>query len=162
MEDASNVAGSKTTFTIGTTGSAGSVSAPSSTSNSSPKAGGASTASTSTSSAAGHATQSTSSAIGTAIALRGTLVGTVAAGDKVTLTIKGKPVENLTAGRYAFSIVDQSRSSGFTLRAIRSDPIVVTGGRFVGKHTTSITLNRGQWLYYGILGSKKTYFIVTG
>ena len=156
MEDASNIAGSKTTFVISTTGSAGSVSAPSSSSSSSSSSAGGSSSST--------GSKSTSSAIGTTItrtALRGTLVGAVAASGKITLTIMGKPVQDLTAGRYAFSIVDQSRSSGFTLQAIHSEPIIVTAGTFVGKHTTSITLNRGQWLYYGSFVGKKTYFIVT-
>ena len=153
MEDASNIAGSKTTLVVSTTGSAGSVSAPSSSSSSSSSSVGGSSSS-----------GSKSSAIGTTIpsaALRGTLVGAVAASGKITLTIKGKPVQDLTAGRYAFTIVDQSRLSGFTLQAIHSEPITVTGGTFVGKHTTSITLNRGQWLYYGSFVGKKTYFIVT-
>ena len=153
MEDASNVAGSKTTLVTSTTGSAGSVSGPSSSSSSSSSSAGSSSSSTKT------------SAIGTKIpgttVLRGTLVGAVAASGKVTLTLKGKPVEDLTAGRYAFSIVDQSRSTGFTLQAVHSAPIIVTGGEFVGKHTTSITLNSGQWLYYGTVVGKKTYFIVT-
>ena len=151
MVDASNVAGSKTSFLTSTTGSAGSV-----TGASSPSTGGSSTA-------AGGSKSSTS-AIGTTIGratLRGTIVGAVAASGKVTLTIKGKPVQNLTAGRYNFSIVDRSRSSGLKIQTTHSLPITVTGGKFVGKHQTSITLNRGQWLYYGSFIGQKTYFIVS-
>ena len=151
MLDASNVAGSKTTFVTSTTGSAGSV-----TGASSPSPGGSSTP------VAGS--KSNTSAIGTTIgrvALRGTIVGAVAASGKVNLTIKGKPVQNLTAGRYNFSIVDQSRSSGLKIQTTRSLPITVTGGKFVGRHKTSITLTRGQWLYYGSFIGQKTYFIVS-
>ncbi len=138
-------------FAISTSGSAGSVSGPSS-----PSAGGSSTP------VAGS--KSSTSAIGTTIgksALRGTIVGAIAANGKVTLTIKGKPVQDLTAGRYNFSIVDQSRSSGLKLQTTHSLPITVTGGKFVGKHKTSITLNRGQWFYYGTFVGQKTYFIVS-
>ena len=151
LVDASNVSGSRTSFAISTSGSAGSVSGPSS-----PSTGGSSTPAV--------GSKSSTSAIGTTIgksALRGTIVGAIAANGKVTLTIKGKPVQNLTAGRYNFSIVDQSRSSGLKLQTTHSLPITVTGGKFVGKHKTSITLNRGQWFYYGSFVGQKTYFIVS-
>ena len=56
---------------------------------------------------------------------------------------------------------DESGKSGFTVQAIRSDPIILTSGAFVGKKSKSLTLNRGQWLFYGTFVGKKTYFLVT-
>jgi hypothetical protein len=70
-------------------------------------------------------------------------------------------VQILPAGRYQFSIVDHSRSNGFTVQASHSPPIVLTAGAFTGKRSKAITLNRGQWLFYGSFVGKKTYFIVT-
>ena len=47
------------------------------------------------------------------------------------------------------------------MQAIRSDPIIRHVGAFVGKKPKSLTLNRGQWLFYGTFVGKKTYFLVT-
>jgi hypothetical protein len=105
-----------------------------------------------------------SSPIGNALpggALRGTLVATVKPNGTITLTKNGKAVRSLTAGRYSFTVLDESDKSGFTVQAIRSDPIIVTSAGFVGKKSKSLTLNRGQWLFYGTFVGKKTYFLVT-
>jgi hypothetical protein len=105
-----------------------------------------------------------SSPIGTALpgaALKGTLIATVKPNGTITLTKNGKPVQSLPAGRYSFSVLDESARSGFTVQAIRSDPIILTSGAFVGKKSKALTLNRGQWLYYGTFVGRKTYFLVT-
>jgi len=104
------------------------------------------------------------SPIGTSLpgeTLRGTLVATVKPNGTITLTKNGKPVQSLTAGRSSFTIRDESGKSGFTVQAIRSDPIILTSGAFVGKKSKALTLNRGQWLFYGTFVGKKTYFLVT-
>jgi hypothetical protein len=104
------------------------------------------------------------SPIGTSLpgaTLRGRLVATVKPNGAITLTTNGKPVRSLSAGRYSFTVLDESGKSGFTVQAIRSDPIIVTSGAFVGKKSKALTLNRGQWLFYGTFVGKKTYFLVT-
>ena len=104
------------------------------------------------------------SAIGTSLPSatpRGALVATVKPNGAITLTRNGKPVESLTAGRYSFTVRDESGKSGFTVQAIRSDPIILTSRAFVGKKSKALTLNRGQWLFYGTFVGKKTYFLVT-
>jgi hypothetical protein len=93
---------------------------------------------------------------------RGALVGTVAANGTLSLTRDGKPVKILLTGRYTLTVRDRSRSSGFTLQAARSDPITLTPGPFVGTRSKTLTLGRGQWLFYGSFTGKKTYFLVTG
>jgi hypothetical protein len=96
-----------------------------------------------------------------AVVQRGALVGTVGANGALSLTKDGKPVKILPAGRYTLTVHDRSRSSGFTLQAVRSDPITLTAGAFVGTKSKALTLNRGQWLFYGSFVGKKTYFLVT-
>lgn len=93
---------------------------------------------------------------------RGPLVGTVGANGGLSLTKAGKPVKVLPAGRYTFTVRDQSHSNGFTLQAARSAPITLTAGSFVGTKSKAVTLGRGQWLFYGSFVGKKTYFLVTG
>jgi hypothetical protein len=128
-------------------------------------AGGSGTSSSSTGSSRGTASGGQSSSpIGTSLSgatLRGTLLATVKPSGAITLTKNGKPVQSLAAGRYSFTVRDESGKSGFTVQAIRSDPIIVTSGAFVGKKSKSLTLNRGQWLFYGTFVGKKTYFLVT-
>jgi hypothetical protein len=127
--------------------------------------GSGSSSSSSSSSSKGTASGGKSSSpIGTALpgaTLRGTLVATVKPNGTVTLTKNGKPVQSLSSGRYTFTILDESGKSGFTVQAIRSDPIIVTSPAFVGKRSKALTLNRGQWLFYGTFVGKKTYFLVT-
>jgi len=126
--------------------------------------GGSGATSSSSGGSKGTATGGNTSPIGTALPAgtgRGTLVATVRSNGTVTLTKNGKPVQSLAAGRYDFSVRDESSRSGFTVQAIRSDPIIVTSGAYVGKRAKSLTLRRGQWLFYGSFIGKKTYFLVT-
>src|SRR5581483_2700106 len=126
-------AGSRTrrTFTTAATGSPAQVAA----------AGGGGSTSSSSTGKKGTSQGGATSPIGTPIAtLRGTLVGTVGPTGALTLTRNGKPVQILPAGRYDFSVVDRSHSSGFTVQAVKGNPIALTGGTFVGKRAKAITL----------------------
>ncbi len=153
-QDNNNPGSTRRTFTTAASGSPTQVAAGGSGSSSSPTGGTKGTASGGKS----------GSPIGTTLpgaALRGTLVATVKPNGTTTLTKNGKPVQSLTSGRYSFTVRDESGKSGFTVQAIRSDPIILTSGAFVGKKSKSLTLNRGQWLFYGTFVGKKTYFLVT-
>jgi hypothetical protein len=105
---------------------------------------------------------STAASGSTAKALyRGTLAGTVAAAGSVALTVNGKPVTTLRAGRYTIQVADRSTKGGFTIQAINKDPTTITGLAFVGSRKATLTLSAGQWLYYPTFVAKKTYFLVT-
>ena len=45
------------------------------------------------------------------------------------------------------------------MQRIKKDAVTVTGVKFVGKHTVTVTLDAGQWWFFSGAG-KKTYFIV--
>lgn len=105
---------------------------------------------------------SSTDVVGSALApLRGTLVGTVDAAGVLSLKLAGKPVQNIKAGRYTFTIVDSSRKAGFNLQQIKSSPIAITTTTFTGRRTKTLTLRAGQWLFYPTFVGKKSYFIVT-
>jgi len=101
------------------------------------------------------------SSSGTRALYRGTLAGTVALTGSVTLTVNGKPVTTLRAGRYTIKVADRSTKGGFTIQAIKQDPSTLTGLAFVGSRTVTLTLFAGQWLYYPSFVGKKSYFVVT-
>ena len=128
--------------------------------------GGGSTSGTGgTSSNTGSATSSNSSILAgrtsSPAAFRGSLTGVVSSGGKVLLTKNGKPVTRLKAGRYKISVTDKAPSGSFTIQKIRSSAHTLTGSRFVGRHTATLTLSAGQWFYYPSFTGTKTYFIVT-
>jgi len=146
-----------------TTSAAGSTNASStgSTSTSSSSSG----SSTANGGSSGSGKTSNSSVIGSsrhALPFRGTLLGTVSANGVSRLTIKGKAISSLKAGRYAISVVDHTSKSGLNVQQARKLAIPVTGAAFVGKHERTVALTAGQWLYYTTFVGKKTYFIVTG
>lgn len=91
---------------------------------------------------------------------RGTLEGAVSVGGKVSLTFDGKPVTEITAGRYKVQVVDKSRHDGFTIQQTSRLPTTVTGISFVGKRSATIVLSAGQSLFYPSFASKKSYFFV--
>jgi hypothetical protein len=91
---------------------------------------------------------------------RGTLTGTVSSSGKLTLTFKRKNVGSLVRGRYTFTIVDRSRTSGFVLQEIHQPAVTITSAGFVGTRSLSVGLVTGQWVYYPSFIGKKTYFIV--
>jgi hypothetical protein len=126
-----------------------SVSSPSSSSTSHPKA-----------TTGSPFKQTTSTPKRKPIVNRGTLDGTVSAGGKLSLTFDGKPVTEITAGRYKIQVVDKSHKEGFTIQQVTQLPTTVTGISFVGKRSATIVLSAGQSLYYPAFAGKKSYFFV--
>ena len=105
---------------------------------------------------------SSTDVVGSAIVpFRGNLVGTVTASGAVSLKLSGKPVGNLKAGKYTFSIADGSKKAGFNLQQIKNSPITITTSAFTGKKRKTLTLKAGQWFFYPTFIGKKSYFIVT-
>jgi len=95
-------------------------------------------------------------------ALKGTLTGALSPKGKLTLLSKGKLVSILKAGRYKVAITDQSAKASFTLEAVNGGTVKdLTTAPFVGKHTVTVQLSAGRWMYYANRG-KASYFLVTG
>ena len=79
---------------------------------------------------------------------RGTLVGTVRAQGHLTLSRLGKAVSSLEAGRYALQIDDATARGGFSLQRLHGRLVRVTSSPFVGRHSMTIDLEPGQWLFF--------------
>jgi hypothetical protein len=98
--------------------------------------------------------------VGSAVVpFRGKLAATVDAAGKLALTTKGKPVANLKAGLYTFTVVDKSAKSGFAIQKLKAKATTLTGVGYKGTHVASINLKAGQWTFFSP-GGKKNYFIV--
>jgi len=78
------------------------------------------------------------------------LKGSVGPGYTISLTMNGKKVKTLKAGRYKFVIADKASIHNFTLEREK-------GGKFekdltsvpsTGTKTTTLTLGKGKWKYY--------------
>ena len=89
----------------------------------------------------------------------GTLEGRVSAAGVVSLDFKGKSAARLTAGRYRIVVTDRSASNGFVLERARHPALTVTGLKFVGRHSETVALSAGRWLYTPGQG-KKSYALV--
>jgi hypothetical protein len=99
--------------------------------------------------------------------LRGTITATIDAAGKPTLAYKGKALGTLRGGRYTTTVTDQSKKAGlvFQLLGKSGQPVksvTASATAFVGKHTTTVTLQKGQWIFTASSGAKKTYFVVVG
>jgi hypothetical protein len=93
------------------------------------------------------------------VPFRGALAASVTSAGKLGLAFKRKPVTTLEAGRYKLTVVDRSRTRGFTLKGPHRTAQAVAGITGVGARTKSITLTSGQWAFYSP-GRPKAYFIV--
>ena len=82
-----------------------------------------------------------------ASSLRGTLAGTVSSAGKLTLTLGGKAVAKVKAGRYKLSVADKASTHGFLVQQSGHSPITVSGVSFVGTHSVTSTSRRGKWTF---------------
>jgi hypothetical protein len=91
----------------------------------------------------------------------GTLNGTVSANGLIGLTSRGKTVKTLPAGKYSVAIIDKDTKGGFTILGPRSTKTsALTGASYVGRHSVTLNLTAGRWVYYSNLGKQYT-FVVT-
>lgn len=103
-----------------------------------------------------------SSGVGTGIKtvpFRGTLIGTVGPAGNLTLSRNGKRVSKLEPGRYKIAVQDKTSNGGFTIGRPNTKSVTVTGSSFVGKHTVTLHLKAGQWMFYSS-AAKKHHFTV--
>ena len=93
--------------------------------------------------------------------VRATLSGSLGATGKPSLTASGKRVSVLKTGRYKFAVSDQDAKGSFILEAVNGGTVKnLTTAPFVGRHSVTVLLTPGRWMYYSKRG-RAYYFLVT-
>jgi hypothetical protein len=141
-QDLNQASATRTTFTTQATGSAAAPTGP-------------------TSSVSGKGSSQESLVGSAANPFRGSLDAIVYKSGKLSLSRNGKTVSSLKAGRYTFSVDDESKTTGFTVKSLRGKAVNVTNGSFVGSHSVTVTLVQGRWDFYWGSGKKTTFFVAS-
>ena len=76
------------------------------------------------------------------------LTGTVGPGYTIKLTMGGKKVTKLKAGKYTFAITDKSSFHSFGLDGPKGFAKDFTSVPFTGTKTLTLTLKAGKYKYY--------------
>jgi hypothetical protein len=107
-------------------------------------------------SASNHGSAASTNPLGSQVATsRGSLTASVSATGAVSLAYKGKSVKSVAPGKYTITVTDRSAKSGFMLQK-GTHSLNITSVAFVGKHSTTVTLTAGKWLFTTRVG-QKTY-----
>jgi len=91
----------------------------------------------------------------------GTLAGAVSAGGKATLTVSGKTVTKLKAGRYRLTVADHSKHAGLLVQKLGYPAMTESATARTGTSSHTLTLSPGKWFFAASSAGKKTYFNVT-
>jgi hypothetical protein len=91
---------------------------------------------------------------------RGTLLGTVSPAGALSLSHNGKAVSSLKSGRYRIAVDDRASSGGFTIEKLHTRGVLVTGSRFVGRHTVTLELKPGKWMFFSSAAQKHQFAVV--
>jgi hypothetical protein len=83
----------------------------------------------------------------------------VVTGSETTLSLDGRPVSHVRAGRYRLVIVDRSRSAGFLLRMTGHPASTATGAAFTGTRSLTVDLAAGTWLYSAGSGRDHAFLV---
>jgi hypothetical protein len=92
--------------------------------------------------------------------VRATLDGDVSTAGKLTLTLQGKPLSSLKAGRYRIVVLDETARSAFTIGRTGQPPTTISDRAFVGRRTVTMSLAPGRWSFYSTPARRST-FVVT-
>ena len=104
----------------------------------------------------GKGTGQTSSDYVGSLASRGTIEATVSATGVPSLTLKGKAVKALKAGRYSFVLTKLNSKTAFKLLGPKStSPITLK------KRSSGITLSTGKWTYYTSLANMRSFRVTS-
>jgi hypothetical protein len=133
----------------------------STTSSSGGSGGGASSGSTTAKSGSGGTSPATSQDIvgSGVVPFRGALDAIVFKGGNLSLSRNGKAVTSLKAGRWTFSVDDESKAAGFTVKSLHGKPVTVTSTPYVGSHSVTLTLKAGRWFFFTSGGRQTTFFV---
>lgn len=88
------------------------------------------------------------------------LRGNVSRSGKLSLRRNGKVVTSLKAGRYAFSVDDQSTTSGFRIQATNGNAVTITTAGYIGWQEATLTLHAGRWSFFTPGGAKTVFLVV--
>src|SRR5581483_8730180 len=94
-------------------------------------------------------------------ALVGTLVGSVSAAGKASLTFRGRRVTKLKAGTYALTVSDRSKKAGLVVEKLGYPAMTMSGPATVGSRSSRLVLSPGKWFFQASPGGAKAYFTVT-
>lgn len=118
-------------------------------------------------SAGGPTTAKTTGSVGNASVVgsgirnvRGTLAATITAAGRLSLSLNGRRLFRLKAGRYAIAVEDRARRNGLRIGRLHASPIVVTGPSFTGRHTVTMYLAAGRWSAYASPRAKRVFTVV--
>jgi hypothetical protein len=141
-----------TVFTFVTSGTGGS---------SGSGAGGLSSGSGGTSTG-GSGTSKSNDIVGSGVSqFRGALDVIVPKTGPLSLTRNGRKVTSLKAGRWTFSVDDESTKAGFTVQSLSGTPQAVTSPAYVGSHDVTVNLKPGRWFFFTPGGKKTTFFVAS-
>jgi hypothetical protein len=107
-------------------------------------------------------TQSNEDVVGSGrLPARGTLTGTVNSNGTFTIRFKGKQPATLRTGSYELVVTDKSPSNGLTVARGATKPTQLTPAGFVGRHTWTLKLSTGRWIF-ATTRAKATQAILVG
>jgi hypothetical protein len=92
--------------------------------------------------------------------IRGTLAGSVSAAGKPGLTLGGKPVKTLKAGRYMVTVGDHSRKGGLIVGTSAGHSITLSKGKTLGRTAQTLSLSKGRWFFEASAHGPKSWFQV--
>ena len=98
--------------------------------------------------------------VGSGVAIKATLAAMLNPKGSLSLTLKGKTVSKLAAGRYKFAITDRDPKGSVIIVSPKKTATNLTGVKFVGKKTATIKLTAGRWTYSA--GARTFAFTVAG
>jgi hypothetical protein len=130
MQDDNNISGTRRTINVSTSGAAAPAPAP------------------------GKGT-----AAGASDALA-TLHGIVARNGKLSLRRNGKAVTSLKAGRYTFSVDDQSKKLGSRVQVLNGKAQTITSPGYIGWQEVTLTLVPGRWAFFAPGGARTVFLVV--
>ena len=113
------------------------------------------------SSASNEATSGSMSSGSTAAKTLGSLALFVGASGKPFLSLGGKPVKTLKAGRYSLIVGDSSRKAGLLIGHGSVHPTTLSGVAAVDASSRNVNLTSGTWFYEASPRGPKIYFTVT-
>lgn len=89
----------------------------------------------------------------------GTLVGSISARGKATLTVAGSTVKKLKAGVYRLAVSDHSKKAGLIIQALGYHAMAESAVAGTGTRTTTLRVIPGKY-FFQATGGPRTYFMV--
>ena len=95
------------------------------------------------------------------VPFRGSLDGIVYASGKLSLSHNGNLVKTLKAGRWTFSVDDESKKAAFVIQVLHGKAQTITTKVYTGSHDVTVNLKPGRWSFFTTGGRKTTFFVTS-